>query len=138
MSKALSATRPRSAPAKAMPASPKPISAIPAAASDMAAGLAARRREPQIGSRSALFDSPYCALFDHRAEQLEELALGRRRTPVGTNSEADRAQRLLDRIADRGQRAGGEIVADLDRRQEGQEVALHQQGADRHHRAADD
>src|SRR5688572_13601578 len=110
MSKARIATRPRSAPAKAMPASPKPISAIPAAASDMAAGLAAGPIAPQIGSRSALFDSPYCAFRDHRAEQLEELALGRCRAPVGAGCEADRAQGLLDRIADCGQRARGKIV----------------------------
>src|SRR5258708_5997807 len=109
----------RQAPAKAMPASPKPINAtVPTFV--MTARLAVAAPGPQIRIRMTLFDSPKSVGFGEVAEQGDEVLLRGRGPPVGAGGKADRPPRLLDRIADRDQVA---LAADLVRRQQGQEIA---------------
>src|SRR6185436_6489985 len=93
MSKARASAR--HAPAKAMPASPKPISAIvPTFA--MAARLAVAAPGQQIRIRMTLFDSLKSVRLGELPEKRHEALLRGRRPPVGAGGEADRPARFLD------------------------------------------
>src|SRR4051812_16965165 len=96
-------------PAKAMPASPKPISAI-LSMPLIVARLAAAAPSQQIRMRTTLFDSLKSVRADEVAEQGDEMTLRRRRPPIRARGEADRPARFLDRIADRDEVA---LIADL-------------------------